>query len=186
MKKQIITVLLATLALFIWNAVSWMALPFHSNTLNTIPESAFDGPLLQQELGKDGIYHYPGLPENGNEEAMASVVEKLKTGPRVPLMVYVNGETSFFDPADFAFSLLFNLLAVVLMVFVVFRIEVKSTQNILTTCLALGLLTGCMSDLPQMNWFLYPLDFTLVNVFDHIMSALLTGLILAGYTYRRS
>lgn len=185
MKKQIITVILATIALFIWNAVSWMALPFHSNTLNTLPESVFNGSLLQQELGQDGIYHYPGLPESGGADEMESLLAKLKTGPRIPLMVYVNGETSFFSPADFAFSFLFNMLTVVLLVFVVFRLKVKSAKSILTTCLAMGLLTGFMSDLPQMSWFLYPLDFTLVNVLDHMVSAFLTGLIMAFYTYKK-
>ncbi|WP_347924322.1 hypothetical protein [Pontimicrobium sp. SW4] len=38
-KKVLVSVILGTLLLFLWNVISWMALPFHTKTLKTIPES---------------------------------------------------------------------------------------------------------------------------------------------------
>ncbi|GEM_PF-4753532 len=50
MKKKITTLTIGTLILFVWNAVSWMVLPFHSNSLKNIPESVVWPPINQTKI----------------------------------------------------------------------------------------------------------------------------------------
>lgn len=88
MKQKLISIVIGALILLIWNALSWMVLPFHSNTLNNIPETSFDSKLLQNSLPKNGVYHYPGLPENDSSESMQAMEAKFKEGPRITLMVF--------------------------------------------------------------------------------------------------
>lgn len=55
MKQKIVSLVAGTLILFVWNALSWMVLPFHSNTLNSIPDIAINTELLKEHLTKDGV-----------------------------------------------------------------------------------------------------------------------------------
>ena len=107
-KTILISAIIGTLTLFIWNAISWMVLPFHSNTLKNIPEQALNTDLLKQNLQQDGVYHYPGLPENNSPEEWEMIKEKVKRGPRITLMVYKSGETSLFSPQSFLAYLFFS------------------------------------------------------------------------------
>ena len=183
MKKRTLSIILGTLILFIWNAISWMVLPFHSNTLKNIPESALDARLLQEQLVEDGVYHYPGLPESPDQ--MSSIVDKLKEGPRITLMVYKQGSTELFDPKSFGLNLLFNILSVVILLSVVNKLNDKSLGKIIATTLSIGLIIAFMSDFPQMNWYMFPLEYTLTNVFDYLVSFGLIGLLFGFYTYRK-
>lgn len=184
MKRKIVTIAIGALILFIWNALSWMALPFHSNTLNNIPETSIDSQLLQESLPKDGVYHYPGLPETQSSESMQAIEKKLKEGPRITLMVFKKGDTELFEAKTFAVSLLLNLLTVTVLFIVVNQMKEKSLKKILLTTTSMGLIIGLASDFPQMNWYMFPLDYTIVNVFDHIISFFLVGLLFSFYTFK--
>ena len=184
MKRTVITVIVGTLILFIWNAVSWMALPFHAQSMQTIPEAAINTDDLKAQMTEDGVYHYPGLPENESEAAYQEIEEKLAAGPRITLMVYKSGSTSFFDPMNFVWNLIFNLITVILLMGIVKRLGNHSTRNILWTTIATGLVISFMSDLPTMNWFMYPLDYTMANILDYLVMMTLLGLLFAKYTYK--
>lgn len=184
MKKKSITLLLGTFILFIWNALSWMVLPFHSNALNSIPESAFEQETFKTELPKDGVYHYPAFPSNNSPESFANYEEKLEIGPRITFMVYKNGATGVFEVSTFIINFIFNFLTVALLLFLLSNQTSKSLVKILITTLALGLLVSFTSDLPQMNWFMFPISYTLPNIFDYLISFALVGLLFARYTFK--
>ena len=107
MKKHILAVLLGTVVLIIWSAISWMGLPFHTQQLNTLPESAATALKQEATSMESNIYHYPGLED-------PDLAQKVAEGPRIPLMVYVAEGTSLFDPMDFLKRLFFNLVTALL------------------------------------------------------------------------
>ncbi|MGI9547774.1 MAG: hypothetical protein ACR2MM_11080 [Flavobacteriaceae bacterium] len=184
MKRTIITLILGTLIIFIWNAVSWMALPFHANSMNSIPESALNTNQLKEQLTEDGVYHYPGMPQDQSDEALKEVEAKLAEGPRITLMVYKSGSTAFMDPMNFLWDLIFNLIIVVLVLGLVRGLADHSFKNILRATISIGLVISFMTDIPMKNWFMFPLDYTLANVLDYLISMTLLGLLFAGYTFR--
>ena len=181
-KKIILTIVLGTLALFIWNAISWMALPFHTNTLNEMPVEAMDLEVLKNGLPKDGIYHYPGPPETGTAEEMAEIESKLEAGPRITFMMVKRGPTVFFDPASFIKSLLINLLTCMAFIYVLRKIGIKSISQVLTVSVVVALIVSLASDIQLMNWYLFPTDYTMANVVDHVVAFTLMGLI--AYAFR--
>lgn len=184
MKRKIITLVLGTLILFIWNAVSWMALPFHSNALHTIPDSAIESETLKSVLQTDGIYHYPGFPEGESTESLEAIEQKLNEGPRITFMAYKAGSTELFDPKNFILNLLFNFLTVLLLLFLIEKQTDKTVKQVLISTLAIGLLIGFASDFPQMNWFMFPLEYTLPNVLDYLIAFTLIGLLFGMYTFK--
>ncbi|MEM8887213.1 MAG: DUF1761 family protein [Bacteroidota bacterium] len=184
MKRKLISVFLGGLILFIWNAISWMALPFHGDSLKNIPDSALNAQILQEQLPRDGVYHFPGMPGGVNKRSLQEIEEHLATGPRITLMVYKSGSSELFNPNTFLLNLIFNLLSVAILLLLLDRLADKSFKNTLTSLLLIGLLIGLMSYLPQMNWYMFPFSYTLINVFDHIIALGLLSLLFSFYTFK--
>ncbi len=185
MKNRIIvSIILGTFLLFIWNALSWMVLPFHSNSLSNIPDSAIDMSHLQNTLLKDGVYHYPGLPDTSSPESLDKIESKLKAGPRITLMVYKKGSTNFFEPSQFLWSGVINLLTVITLLFTLIKTKHHQLKPILIFCMLIALLLILINDFGQMNWHLFPLDYTLANVVDRLVSFGLLGLLFGLYTFK--
>ncbi len=171
MKRKVLAILVSGITIFIWNAVSWMVLPFHSSMLHTIPDSAVEV-ILNEGLPSDrGVYHYPGLDD-------PNLTQKIEVGPRIPLMVYYPEGTSAFNPIDFIKSLLFNLLSATLLFLLLSKMSDISTSGILKVSVVLSLLIGTMSELPQTSWYLFPIEFAVVNMLDYLISLILAGLLI--------
>jgi hypothetical protein len=182
--KKIVSLIIGSLILFIWNAISWMVLPFHGQSLKSIPEEAIQASTMQQHMPEDGIYHYPGLYGADSPEGIAKIQEKLEQGPRITMMVYKSGSTSFFDPTNFVYSLALNFLSVFILLIMVTALKDHSSRNILKHCLLLGLLIGLVSDFSQMNWYQFPFSYTVFNVIDYIVGLGFCGLFFARYAFK--
>lgn len=183
MKRMILTLSAGTLILFLWNAISWMALPFHSKTLNTIPDNALNADLLKEHLPKDGVYHYPGFPLEDSPEALREMENRIETGPRITLMVFKRGKTSLFSLTTLLGSLAINFVTVLLLYLLIQLSKVQTTKSILLMSLLAALIVGFASDMAQMNWYLFPLEYALLNMIDHIIPFLLIGLFFCKYTF---
>ena len=186
MTKTIITIILGTILLFAWNAVSWMVLPFHGDTLNNIPENAMQVDQLKNVLTEDGVYHYPGLPENNSKEAIDAINAKLQEGPRITMMVYKTGSSSFMDPKLYVGGLIINLLTAIFALILISKLGNKSFANIMVSCITVGIIIALVVDISWMNWYLFPLDYTLINVLDRIVAFVLLGLLFSLYTFNNS
>jgi hypothetical protein len=184
MKRKIISLIIGTLILFIWNAISWMVLPFHSNTLNSIPDNALNTELLQEHLLKDGVYHYPGFPKEDTPQALSVMEKGIETGPRITLMVFKRGKTELFSMLSFLGSVAFNFVTVLLLYFLIQISRVQTTKSILLMTLFVALIISFASDLAQMNWYLFPLDYTILNILDHLIPFLLIGLLFCKYSFK--
>ena len=183
-KKFMLTLIFGTLIFFIWNAVSWMILPFHANSLNNIPESAFDAKVLQSALAEDGVYHYPGYPENDAQETVIDIENKLKSGPRITMMVYKEGGSTLFDPLMFLWGFLINLITVLLAYYLVSGFGVRTTKTMVLACFFIGLTVVFVSDISLVNWYMFPWDYTMANIVDRLVPFVLLGLLFGGYTFK--
>lgn len=184
MKRKIISLIAGTLILFVWSALSWMVLPFHSNTLNSIPVKAINAELLKEHLTKDGVYHYPGFPEENTPQALKEMENRIETGPRITLMVFKSGKTELFSMVSFLGSIAINFVTVLLLFSLLQVSGVQTTKTILLMSLFVALIIGFASDLAQMNWYLFPLDYTIVNMVDHLIPFLLIGLLFSKYSFK--
>lgn len=184
MNRKIVSLIIGTLILFIWNALSWMVLPFHSNTLNSIPDNAINTELLKEHLTKDGVYHYPGFPKDGTQQAFNDMESRIETGPRITLMVYKHGKTELFSMSSFLGSMGINFVTVLLLYSLIQLSRVQTTKAIMLMSLFAALIIGFTSDLAQMNWYLFPLSYTLLNMTDHLIPFLLIGILFSKYSFK--
>ena len=184
MKRKIVSLIAGTLILFVWNALSWMVLPFHSNTLNSIPEHAINTELLNEHLLKDGVYHYPGFPKEDTPQAFSEMEKRIETGPRITLMVFKRGKTELFSILSFLGSVAINFVTVLLLYFLIQISRVQTAKTILLMTLFVALIIGFASDLAQMNWYLFPLDYTILSMVDHLIPFLLIGFLFSKYSFK--
>jgi hypothetical protein len=184
MKRKIVSLIAGTLILFIWNAISWMVFPFHSNTLNSIPDNAINAELLRENLTKDGVYHYPGFPKEDTPQAISEMEKRIETGPRITLMVFKRGKTELFSMRSFLGSIAINIVTVLLLYSLIQISRVKTAKSILIMTFFVALIIGFASDFTQMNWYLFPLDYTLLNVLDHLIPFLLVGILFSKYSFK--
>ena len=183
-KRAILSIIFGTIILFVWNAVSWMALPFHSSVMHTIPDNAMDFEHVKRSMPETGIYHFPGFPETNTPEAMAALETTLENGPRITMMAYINEPTTFFAPSTFLISLLSNFLTVLLILFIVSKLRVKNLKEMLTVTIVLAVIAALVGDIATMNWYLFPFDYTMINILDKIIGFMLLGLLFGLYTIR--
>ncbi len=179
-----IALLLGALILFIWNAVSWMALPFHSQSLTNIPESSINIEDMRNQLVEDGVYHYPGMPTSMSTEAMSEIEKKLSAGPRITMMVYKSGPTTLWDPMMFLKSFIWNVCIVLLLLLIFKNHPFKSRMDVVLKCVMVGGIVALISDVGLLNWYMFPLDYTLVNIMDRLVSMGLLGLFLSYFTFK--
>jgi hypothetical protein len=184
MKRTIVSLVIGTLILFIWSAISWMVLPFHSNTLNAIPDNTLNTEILKENLVKDGVYHYPGFPAENTPQTMKEMEEKVEKGPRITLMVFKRGKTELFSATSFLGSLAINFFTVFLLYLIIRQSKVQTSKSIISISLLAALIIGFASDLSQMNWYMFPLDYTLINMIDHIIPFLLIGLLFSKTRFK--
>ena len=176
--RKILTILVGSFVLFVWNAISWMALPYHGDMLHTIPDTAIEQ-VLQNGLPKgSGIYHYPGLDD---PEAEAKVME----GPRIPFMVYLAESTSMYDPVTFLKSFTFNILSAFLLLIILSKLADPSLSATLLTSSLCGLLAGFSSDFPQTVWYMFPYEHAIINTIDHIIAFGLAGIVMNKLTLNK-
>lgn len=135
-------------------------------------------------MPEDGVYHFPGMPTSMNEEAMGEIEEKLSEGPRITMMVYKSGPTSFWDPMMFLKSFIWNVLIVLFLLLIFKNHTFKNRMDVVLKCVLIGCLIAVVSDIGLYNWYMFPLDYTLVNIMDRIVSMGLLGLFLSYFTFK--
>jgi hypothetical protein len=78
MKKQIIAILVGGLILFIWQFVSWAAIPIHKSEYGYTPNQDKILEALAQNLPEEGTYHLPyPAPGTSHEQAEAEMIARM-------------------------------------------------------------------------------------------------------------
>jgi len=179
MWKLLLIAIGGALIVFVWHALSWLILPFHSNSLNNLPEASFNLDTMVTQMPEAGVYHYPGLPEQDTPEAWETVLTKSRQGPVISLLVYQPSGSDPFSPNQFISGFLINVIAsfIVVLLLSSTRIQVYY-QRVLFVAL-LGVFAGTTSYLVDGIWYGYPLAYTLTMIGDVIIGWLLAGLFFA-------
>lgn len=184
--RLIVTIIVSAFILFIWNSISWMILPFHSNLLLNIPEQAIDVEALKNNMPSDGVYHFPGLPVDDSPLSWKEIENQVKTGPRITMMVYKSGPTELFSGRIFFLFFCCNLASALIVFLVIRNIKRKTRMRIIVSSLAIGLVICTGSIFPNTLWYLYPSNYVLVEISDVVISFLLVGIFLSLYTFKNS
>jgi hypothetical protein len=175
--------ILGGIVLFIWSAISWMALPWHNATLNRFANEDSVAELLKTSTSERGIYIYPGeadtlgMSPDEQKKAQQATWDKMKMGPIVFMSINPRGSESM--GKFMAVGLLTQIIVAFLMTYLLLRTKEASFWSKVRFIVLLSFLSGLICYLPQWNWWHFSTPYTLVAFGDLLIGGFLVGMVLA-------
>ena len=185
-KQIIIGGVVAGLAMFIWGAVSHMALGLQESGIKQFSNEAQVLAALKGEIKEAGFYFFPGMDESPSmtKEQKAAAqkkwAEKYLAGPRGILVYHPDGEQAM-SPKQLGLQLGATIAAGLVAAFVLAQAGgLRSYAGRLGLVTLMGLLPFFMVNFPYWNWYGFPTHFTLTELADKLITLFVAGLVLAA------
>ena len=181
---------LGGLGLFVWNAVSWMMLPWHHAVYRRFNDEDAVARALLAEATVDGVYGVPAPPQKdasmdraARDAADMAVYDKMKAGPLVTVVFQRRGYASIAPKLVVA-------MATGMVVSFVFTLLLQSFGGNLglirrAALVGSGALGGILATrLPDWNWHGFSKSFVAVQILDMAIGCYAVGLIVGAVTMR--
>jgi len=181
MKKSIIAVLIGAIIMFVYQALSWMMLPIHKNSMKYTPEQ--DSILQSMQGLEEGFYRLPNVPP-GTSMSEAQETMKARVGQPWALVVY-HESMSMAMGKQMAVGFILDLLAVWFFVWIVRKMQKQTLGSITTMALVVGIIIILVTHLMDWNWWTTPMHYVSGQIIDALLMWLLTGLWLGWYLSRK-
>lgn len=183
-KKLLLGGILGGIAVFIWGAISWMALPWHMTTLHKFKDEAAVVQVLKANAPKSGVYllpnvhqHEPGTPPEQRKAAEEEGKKRLQEGPLAFTVFRAGGMEGM--GAALIGSLVLNILSAVLITWLLLKSAIAGYANRVIFVVVVALIAALMVHLSYWNWWSFTTDYTLVSVADLLIGWALAGLAIA-------
>lgn len=179
------TLLLSTgaagLALYVWYAMTWLALPHHKGDFFSVPQRAdVEGALRALDL-KPGFYALPHMDDFDGTHSNPELIARMQEGPNVMLTVMRKGNPM--DGMTMVRGLLVNLCEALLLALFYggFAAHLDSLGLVLAAGAGFGFLFGFIHYATQSNWMHAPWRFCWTSTFDRTVGFALAALVLWGF-----
>jgi len=166
---------LGGLAIFVWTSIAHMALPLGEAGIKQIDN---EQPLLssmQTTLKAPGFYMFPNMPP-GND--MTQNQKQLAGGPSGLLIYFPKRDFSFGQ--SLAYEFLTELAQALIAVYLLSLTNAGSFAGRLGFYALLGLIAAIATNVSYLNWYGFPLVYTLSYMFTAWVGYLCAGLVAAA------
>jgi riboflavin transporter FmnP len=184
MKNTIVAVLVGTIILFVFQAMSWIALPIHKNSLKYVPQQDSIMAYLSHQLPEDGMYGLPTSPPGATHKEAEDLMKKSEGKPWGTLSYHTKMHED--EASNMIIGFLINLFAMLIVVMLL-----NKTAGIYTTfgskfmvVMGFSLFTVCQAHLLDWNWWSTPMHFISGQIIDTLLGWALAGLWLGWYLSR--
>jgi len=177
-KKVVVWGVLGGILMFVWGAVSHMALGLYESSVHNLPSEETLLPALQAAIPEAGLYYFPGIDPKADETTRQRWTEKMGTGPS-GILVYRPRGGEGMSPRLLSKELLSNIAASLVAAFLLAQTSGLAFGRRLLFVTLLGLFSWLMVDVSYWNWYGFPANYTIANLVDEVGSCLLVGLLLA-------
>jgi hypothetical protein len=181
MKKNIISTIVCTIILFGWQAISWMVLPFHSDTLKYTPNQDAIIEVLSANLSENGLYGVPGDDPSREQtmEEMEAGWNKMLNKPWALVLYHTAFEGM--TATGMMGGIMLNLVAVVIGIILLnaSRPEQRTFGSIFGIVMLLPAFCIFQAVLENANWWGFPWHFLKGTIFDLLIGWSLCGVYLA-------
>ncbi len=184
MFRAILAGVLAGIALFMWGFVSWVVLPWHNETFRELPDEEVVSSTLKRNLERPGTYMIPWIVEstiNSEEEratAMKAMEERHKVGPIVQIFYQPEGEEPM-APAVLGRGVAIDIGIGIVAAWILSLTLAGRPNYVQRVCtiLLVGIFSILMTHVTDWNFMYRPVDYTMVMCMDHLVGALVVGLV---------
>lgn len=142
MKRTLTGGIVGGLLIFIWQSLSWMALNLHQPANKYTPNEAVILQTLAANLPEEGGYVLPGMPEDVSHEEAEKIMNESNGKPWASIQYHKNHRADM--PAmvmNMIRGLISNIIMVILLIWILNKINMKTFGTVFGSCLAIGLIT---------------------------------------------
>ncbi|MFN0156533.1 MAG: hypothetical protein ACKVRP_00510 [Bacteroidota bacterium] len=181
MKTVLIASIVAAIIVFVYQAMSWMVLPIHENTMKYTAQQDAILSTLSENLPEDGVYAIPNVPPGSTQEEHEKFNESMVGKPWA--LVHYHQTYSDAMAAQMAYGFIINFVAALVLAYVMWstREKLNGFGGRMALVLAFVAFTLLQSSLLMANWWNTPWHFLSGEITDHILGWLLGGVWLAWF-----
>lgn len=171
--------LVGGVVLFVWGAVSHMALPLGEIGISSLPNEEPVMEAMRTHITAPGFYFIPGIApgQHRDEAAMKAWEEKAKRGPVAILVYQVSGSAMATEQlvTEFVTSVAIGLLAAMILVHIGGSLASRAMM-----VAAMGLMSSLDVYVSYWTWYKFPTDYTLAQMAMQVVGFLLMGAAIAA------
>ncbi len=153
-------------ALFVWNAFSWMVLPWHAKNLQQFSNETLVSGVIKNNVKKSGVYlsGYNNPSLDGSPLVFSVVSFYSKEGMQSQLITYF----------------LIELVTALIVASVIGSIKCANYFGRLIFIILFALAAAISCQLPYWNWWHFPLNYIMVSMLDMLIGWFLAGILMAA------
>jgi hypothetical protein len=175
-KRIFLAGILGGLAMFLWQSVAHMVLPFGGAGIREIPNEPAVLAAMHSALGgASGMYLFPGQ----GAEGMKNYDKKLAANPSGLLIYHPPGGQGM-SPVQLIVELLTELLEAVLAVWLLSRSRAQTFGGRVGFVFTLGVVAGIATNVSYWNWYGFPASYTANYIGMQLAGFLAAGLVAAA------
>ena len=184
--RPLLAALLGAVAMFVWLMVAHMFTPLAMAGMDYLPKEDAVSDALTSSIGTvPGMYMFPtgGLTKqsSGEEEqkGMQRIMEEMKTKPS-GLIVYKPAGSTFNFGKSLAVEFLTDFAIVLIAVFLLAQTRIATFAGRVGFVVLIGVLATIAAHIPPWNWYGFPGNYALANIFMGIAGMFFAGLAIAA------
>lgn len=167
---------LGGVAMFIWGAVSHMALPLGGMGVSSLPDSVVPA-MADAKMDERRIYFFPGLSDNASEAEQKAWSERYAAGPRGVVVYDPQAGVRAMSGSMFGAELLSSILACVILACVLSRLECCGRDKVVLATL-LGVFAWLSVHVSYWSWYRFPDSYTFAALLEQGIGALVAGAVI--------
>jgi|SRR6185436_13903624 len=184
MKKWFVGSLVGAILLFAWQFVSWTAAGLHDKEFRYVPGQDQVMNTLSSTLKEDGQYMLPQAAPSASKEEKMKHMDEMSGKPYAMIVYKAAYKADMITPMIRGFFV--DLLIVILLIFGLGRLTIRSTGNIWMSTLAIGFIGWLWYPYTQNIWFQTPIEVLTGALMDWFVAYSLVGLWLGFWLPRNS
>jgi hypothetical protein len=170
----------SAVVMFFWGFLWHGILGVGEGTMKKLANEEQSLDALRGATPEPGMYAFPWMDENADESALTAFDEKYRRGPSGLIVIAPTGEPAMSSRElilQFADCLLLSFIAALLLSRALASLNSFPLKAGFVTLI--GLYATLATNVPYWIWYRYPTDFTLSEMAEKVIGALLAGIVLA-------
>lgn len=177
--------ILGGIVMYVWTSVAHVALPIAQIGVSGMSHEDTVLPALNAATGmKRGFYFFPFVDMNA-KNAMATEEAKLKVEP-TGIVIYQPPGTSGMTPIMLIREFLTELVEALIAAFLLAQTGIASYLGRVGFVALTGVVSTLATNVSYWNWYGFPANYTLANMFIEIVGFLLAGFAIAAWLRPRT
>lgn len=172
MLRIVIAGLLGGLAMYVWSSVAHVATPLGMFGVSTLPDESVTVGNLASAIGdKGGLFLFP-MNTATNASVAAAPGGLLVYNPKSPMAM---------QPSNLVIEFATELVEAILAAWLLAQTALSGFVQRVGFVTVVGVVGSIVTNIPYWNWYAFPLDYTLGQMFVQIVGFLAAGAAIAAY-----